>query len=285
MDEKLAKYAHGVLERRGVKIHLKCRLQNVTATGANFLDTVGNRPLFLPSRTCVSTIPSGPTAPIRELKLPLTGGRVPVDEFLRVPGYEGLWAAGDCVAVPQPDGITSPPTAQHALRQAKTCAHNLLASLRGAPLKKFDFTGLGKLGSLGRYCAVAEIKGHRLKGFLAWLLWRAVYLSKFPGLDRKLRVATDWLEDLVIPKDITGLCTREASEVRQEHFEPNDWIFRQGDFGDKVFFIVQGELEVVRDQERLNVLKAGDTFGEMALMSKSSRMARADAGGRYLRLA
>jgi NADH:quinone reductase (non-electrogenic) len=91
------------------------------------------------------------------------------------------------------------------LRQAKTCAENIVASYRGEPKKPFGFTGLGKLGSLGRRSAVAEILGFRFKGLFAWLLWRGVYVTKFPGLDGQLRLIADWILDVFLPRDITQL--------------------------------------------------------------------------------
>ena len=78
---------------------------------------------------------------------------------MEVPGAAGVWALGDCALVKQMDGIFSPPTAQHALRQAKTCAQNIVASMRGTKKRAFAFTGLGKMGSLGRRSAVAEFLG------------------------------------------------------------------------------------------------------------------------------
>src|SRR4029077_20740315 len=113
----------------------------------------------------------------------------------------------------QIDGIMSPPTAQHAIRQGKTCAHNILATIRGKPKKIFDFTGLGKLASLGHRSAVAEVMGIKLRGILAWLFWRGVYLSKFPGLDRKWRIFTDWCLDLFLPRDITEVRIFQAEAV------------------------------------------------------------------------
>ena len=133
-------------------------------------------------------------------------------------GQPCVWALGDCAAVPQPDGITSPPTAQHAVRQAKTCAANILAALRGTAPKRFAFTGLGKLASLGHRSAVAEVFGIKLRGTVAWLVWRAIYLAKFPGLDRKLRVFTDWFWDLFLPRDITEVRIFRPDAVVREHF-------------------------------------------------------------------
>jgi NADH:ubiquinone reductase (H+-translocating) len=122
----------------------------------------------------VVTVPAAPHPLVSNLPCALDRGRIRVTPSLDVPGASGVWALGDCAAVPQKDGITSPPTAQHALRQARTCASNILATIRGESLQPFAFTGLGKLASLGRHSAVAEVLGFRMRGFVAWLFWRSV---------------------------------------------------------------------------------------------------------------
>jgi len=130
---------------------------------------------------------------------------VVVEPTLAVPGHPGLWALGDCAAVPDlvsGDGKTCPPTAQYALRQAKTLARNIHASVRGRPLKPFRFTALGTLCVVGHHTACAEIRGLRFSGLFAWLLWRAIYLAKLPGLERKVHVLADWIVELFFPRDI-----------------------------------------------------------------------------------
>ena len=182
-----------------------------------------------------------------------------------MPGWSGVWAIGDCAAVKQIDGNISPPTAQHALRQAKTCAQNIVASFRGTKKTHFAFTGLGKLGSLGRRSAVAEILSFRFKGLFAWLLWRGVYVTKFPGLDGQLRLIADWILDVFLPRDITQLRLFHDEAVHREHFEEGEEVFSSGDFGDKVYFVVKGEAAVERDGAQLARLSSGDVFGEAAV--------------------
>jgi NADH:ubiquinone reductase (H+-translocating) len=131
------------------------------------------------------------------------------------------------------------------LRQAKTCAQNILASIRGTRKQVFAFTGLGKMGSLGRRSAVAEIFGIRLKGLLAWLLWRGVYVTKFPGLDGQLRLIADLILDIFLPRDITQFRLFQEEGVHREHFEPGERVFKEGDVGDKVYFIAKGEAIVL----------------------------------------
>src|SRR5262249_45356017 len=136
----------------------------------------------IPTRTLVSTVPSSPHPLLEALDLPKTkNGRLVVDGFLRAEGREDVWALGDCAQVPAPQGGFSPPTAQHAIRQAKTAARNIFVAIRGGESERFAFAGLGKMGSLGHRYAVAEILGLHVSGFLAWWLWRTIYLMKMPG--------------------------------------------------------------------------------------------------------
>ena len=148
-------------------------------------------------------------------------GRVLVDEFLRVRGLEGAWAAGDAAAVPDlTTGGLCPPTAQHALRQARRLARNLLAVLGGRPPTAFRYRNLGQLASLGRYRGVAEVLGLRLRGFPAWWLHRSYHLLMMPTLNRKVRIALDWTVGLLFPRDVVQLGSlhhpREAFERAAE---------------------------------------------------------------------
>lgn len=274
LGESLAKYAQKILVERGIEIRLNTRLQAVTAEGAVLQSKSSKDAEFIPARIVVATVPAAPHRLIEKLPVEKDkGGRVVVSAEMLVPGTSNLWAIGDCAAVPQPDGIMSPPTAQHALRQAKTCASNILATLRGTPMRRFSFTGLGKLASLGHRSAVAEVFGIKMHGFIAWVFWRAVYLSKFPGLDRKWRILTDWVLDIFLPRDITEVRIFHADSVSREHFHTGELVFNQDDFGDKVYVVVKGEADVLRDGHSLATLKASDIFGEMALISDQPRSA------------
>jgi NADH dehydrogenase len=130
-------------------------------------------------------------------------GAMIVDQHLAVPGLAGIWALGDCALVTDAKtGKPCPPTAQFALREAETLAHNIHASLHHRPLQPFHFDAVGLLCVVGHQTACAEIKGVRFSGFFAWILWRGIYLSKLPGAERKLRVLSDWIIDVFFPRDI-----------------------------------------------------------------------------------
>src|ERR1019366_5341713 len=99
----------------------------------------------------------------------------------------------------------SPATAQFAFRQGTTLGKNVFASLRGAQLQPFRYRYMGQLATIGEREAVAEIFGMHFKGFIAWWMWRTIYLAKLPGVVRKLRVMIDWTFDLIFPRDISQI--------------------------------------------------------------------------------
>ena len=138
-------------------------------------------------------------------------GRIVVDRTLRVEGVPGVWAAGDCAAVPYAHGVngTSPPTAQHALRQARVLAKNVVATLEGGTLRSFQYTNKGMLCSLGHYRGVANPFGVRITGFPAWFLHRTYHLAYMPTWSRKARIALDWTVALLFPRDIAQLGSLE----------------------------------------------------------------------------
>jgi CRP-like cAMP-binding protein len=113
----------------------------------------------------------------------------------------------------------------------------------------------------------------RLKGLLAWMLWRGIYVTKFPGLDGQLRLIADWILDAFLPRDITQLRLFHEENVHREHFEEGETIFSNGDTGDKVYFIVKGEATVERDGTSLATLHDGEVFGEAALLTRQPRNA------------
>ena len=199
------------------------------------------------TRTLISTVPSSPNPIVEQLGLPIARGRLECDATMAVKGCEGVWAVGDCALIPMPGGEPCPPTAQHAIRQAKLLAGNILASHTGAPLRSFAFTGLGKLGALGHHRAVAELPGGvRVAGLPAWLMWRGIYWSKLPGATRKTRVAISWLSDLVLPAHPVQLNLGGGHGATQAHYEPGETVFDEGDTGDSLYMILAGRVEVLK---------------------------------------
>ena len=141
-----------------------------------------------------------------------------------------IWAIGDSAAIPDlACGNTCPPTAQHALRQGKRLAKNIVASLDGGESQPFKYKPLGLLAGLGRHAAVAEIFGLKFSGFLAWWLWHTIYLMKLPSLERKIRVALDWTLDLFFPRNIVYSAPLHASRGPGITLVASDQAIRSAD--------------------------------------------------------
>jgi NADH dehydrogenase len=153
---------------------------------------------------------------LAKLPCPKERGRLKVNERLEVEGREGVvWALGDCALVPdiRRPGQFHPPTAQHAIREGKTIAHNVMAAIEGRPAVPFRFKMIGALAAIGRRAGVAEIFGLRFSGFVAWFLWRSIYLMKLPRFEKKLRVALDWTLDIFFSKDLVQYLTPAAPTI------------------------------------------------------------------------
>jgi NADH:quinone reductase (non-electrogenic) len=272
LPESLSLYAHRLLARRQVDIRLNTRLAAVTADEAILND--GTR---IPTKTVIATIGATPNPVLSALPCRKERGRIFVDEFLAVPGYPAVWALGDCAyVIDRNTGRPCPPTAQFAVRQGTCLATNIAASINGTEKRPFSFSALGMMGSLGHLSAVGVVFGVQVSGILAWLLWRAIYWAKLPGLTRKIHVAADWFWTLVLPRDLAQIDAAPSQSLTREHFEAGTEVFRYGDLGDRVYVIIDGEVEVVRQDESgrehaIARLSDGECFGEMALIADTPR--------------
>src|SRR5215470_407808 len=168
LSPRLGRYAQERLVERGVEIRAKTKVSCVRDKGVCLTDGTE-----IDAATIVWTAGTQPNPVVKTLPCKTEKGRVCVDETLRVPGWPGVWALGDCALVPDPaTGGFHPPTAQHAIRQGKVLARNILRELRGEPARPFRFRTIGQLASLGRRTGVAQIFGVHFSGFAAWWLWR-----------------------------------------------------------------------------------------------------------------
>jgi NADH:ubiquinone reductase (H+-translocating) len=216
LNDSLGRYAQKKLAERGVEIKVKTKVSSVSDSGVELSNGES-----IPTRAVIWTAGTSPNPVLNDLPCSKEMGRLRVNETLQVVGHSGLWAVGDCALVPNwQKGGYHPTTAQHALRQGKVLAKNLIASVRGEKLERFSFTTLGQLAAIGRRTGVANILGVNFSGFVAWWLWRTIYLSKLPRLEKKVRVALDWTLDLLFTKDLVqfntfrsqAISTRERSQ-------------------------------------------------------------------------
>lgn len=205
LSESLARYAQEKMEARGVRFRLGARLRDAQPGMVVLSDGE------ISAATLVWTAGTAPNPLIKSLPVAQDErGAVVVDSTFAVRGHTGLWALGDCAAVSDTKhGKTCPPTAQFALRQAEVLAKNIHAQLEGRPTRTFHFDSLGAMCVVGHQTACAELtvpfarsRSVRFSGLLAWLMWRGVYLSKLPGVERKIRVLMDWTVELFFPRDI-----------------------------------------------------------------------------------
>ncbi|WP_406197748.1 NAD(P)/FAD-dependent oxidoreductase [Streptomyces sp. NBC_01017] len=204
LSPQLGLYAQRKLGGRGIEFRLGARVSKATAE-----DITLDSGETIPTRTLAWTAGNRPNPLVQQVMPP----PLAVQPTMQVPGIPGLWALGDCARIPDLAGGFHPPTAQHAIREGKAVAKNIAAVLRGRRPVPFRFGGLGVLVSLGHRTAAGEIGGRRVSGFLAWVLWRSVYLSKLPSVEKRLRVLADWTLDLVFPRDI-ALSTESTKEDR-----------------------------------------------------------------------
>jgi NADH dehydrogenase len=209
LGEKLGTYAQRKLMERNVEIHSNCKVTAVTDRDVTLSDGTKVR-----TNTLVWTAGTRPNSLLDTLPCKKERGRVLVNECLEVPEWPGVWSLGDCAVVPdRKTGKSHPPTAQHALREGKVAAQNILATIRGDRKKPFLFSTLGLLAPIGRRTGVANILGVNFSGFIAWWLWRTIYLMKLPRFEKKVRVALDWTLDLIFSKDLVQFMTVRPSTI------------------------------------------------------------------------
>ena len=183
LSAELGDYALSKLRARGIEFLLNSRVTGATAHEV-LLEDGGP----VATRTLVWTAGNQPNPLLQGLPCERNrAGAVIVDSTLRVDGLNNVWAVGDCAEIPDVDheGQSYPPTAQHALREGKVLAENISAAISNKPLKNFRFRAIGVLVGLGHRTAAAEIRGRRFSGLLAWLMWRSIYLSKLPGMEKR----------------------------------------------------------------------------------------------------
>jgi len=209
LEDRLRAYAQNKLASRQVEIRLGARVEGFSGQAVRLTDGT-----TIPTNTLVWTAGISPNPLLQSLPCAKERGRLLVAESLELPDWPGVWALGDCAAIPdRKTGTFHPPTAQHAFRQAKVVAHNVTAFVRGAKKKAFNFSTVAQLAAIGQRTGVANILGINFSGFAAWWLWRTIYLSKLPRFEKKLRVAFDWTLDLIFSKDLVQFLDIRAPMV------------------------------------------------------------------------
>jgi NADH dehydrogenase len=190
------------LKHLGIKLFLNSRVTEVRSSAVVLKDGPS-----VPARTILWCAGVQPSPLLKACGLPLDpSGRVPVDEYLRVPGHENVFVLGDGALSTDPVSKKPlPPLGQVAFQQGDHTAKNLAYLLRGTPLRPFRYFNFGALVSVGERYAAVDLMGVRLTGFIGWFVWRSLYLTKMIGVSTKIRIMTDWTLDLLIERSIAQL--------------------------------------------------------------------------------
>ena len=212
LSRELGAFTLHKMRAQAVDVRLSARVLRVTDRDVE-LDS-GER---IEGGTIICTIGTQPNPLLDSISADKVRGRLLVNADLSVSGVPGLWAAGDCAsAINAFDGKVCPPTAQFAEAQARQLAANIIAYLKSEPTRAFRYRPKGQLSSVGHNKAVAEIFGLKLSGFIAWLMWRGLYLLRIPTLARKSRLFLEWNWAMLFPPDIAhfGLRRTHRSSAR-----------------------------------------------------------------------
>ncbi|MFI7142913.1 NAD(P)/FAD-dependent oxidoreductase [Streptomyces massasporeus] len=220
LGDKLGSSAQEILRRRGIEISLGTSIAKAGPEEVTFTDG-----RVIPTRTLIWTAGVVASPLIATLGAETVKGRLAVASEMNLPGEDGVFALGDSAAVPdlaKGDGAMCPPTAQHALRQGRHVADNVIASLRGQAMKPYVHKDLGLVVDLGGTDAVSKPLGIELRGLPAQAVARGYHWSALRTNVAKTRVMTNWLLNAVAGDDFvrTGFQARKAARLKD--FEYTD---------------------------------------------------------------
>ena len=223
-NEKLAKFALEKLHQRGIEVKVSTKLSSFSGEEVLIEDATPSTKdpsdqfsvNAIQTRTLVWTAGVTPVDIIKKSVFKTNRGGIVVDEFLQANDFPEVFAVGDCCYIM--DSKTNrplPPTAQNAESEAKIVAKNIHAIITNQPKEKFVYTPRGQMAVIGKRSAIASIFGIHLHGLFAWLLWRTIYLSKIPRLDKKVRIFLDWTIDLFFDRDIARLKVMREKPIEE----------------------------------------------------------------------
>jgi len=206
MRRGLSRFAKKCMKEEGIDIRLN---ETVAEIGSNYAVLGSGERIAAHTVVWCAGIAQNPLV-LEHADLPTDQrGYLKSEPDGRVAGFDNVWAIGDTAANPNPEGGVYPATAQSATRLGKQCAANIARTMNKQPTRAMSFREVGSLCSIGNHNAVAMVMGVSFSGFIAWWLWRTVYLFKMPGLSRKVRVALDWTVGLFFSRDYSELGLRK----------------------------------------------------------------------------
>jgi NADH dehydrogenase len=212
IDEELGRIALEKLKANGVEF-----IMNMHANGATQNSLKLDNGTTISSHTIIWTAGVAPEPLIKSLPCKHDkAGRIQTNSYLEVEEFPGVYALGDCASIPNPStGKPYPPTAQHAIREGRIAAKNVISTIkereeerrigRIARKEKCNYKTKGVMANIGNRNGVAIIFGIKIHGFIAWFLWRTFYLSNLPTAKKKLRVMIDWTMDLIFKPDVARI--------------------------------------------------------------------------------
>ena len=274
--DSLSEFALKKLRHNGLDVRLNTDVKEVTP---RYVRLGSGEQIHTGLTVCA--IGTAPVPLLKTIGLPLEHGRVKTEPDMRVPGFSNVWAFGDCAAVPNAwNGQISPPTAQFALRQAKQLGANLIRVQRGEPTKPFYFRPQGLLATIGHHNGVAEIYSLKFSGLVAWVLWRAVYLTKIPTFRRKLNVIVDWTWDIFFKPNLVEVRVPQDRQFKQAHYAAGDFVYRKGAPAGGFFVVKSGSAGLYLDETSATPLVTwtkGEHFGQGAFLDGSDRSIHPDS--------
>ncbi|MFF5899750.1 NAD(P)/FAD-dependent oxidoreductase [Streptomyces argenteolus] len=220
LGDKLGRSALEILRKRGIEVSLGVSVAEAGPDKVTFTDG-----RVLPCRTLIWTAGVAASPLVATLGAETVRGRLAVTPEMTLPGVDSVFALGDAAAVPdlaKGDGAICPPTAQHAMRQGRALADNIIARLRGRPLRPYVHKDLGLVVDLGGRDAVSKPLGIELKGLPAQAAARGYHWAALRTNVAKTRVMTNWLLNAIAGDDFvrTGFQARKQATLRD--FEYTD---------------------------------------------------------------
>ncbi len=261
LPESLSAYAHKKLLKRGIDIRLNT---GIARANRDYIETDKGEKIH--ALTTITTIGSAPLSFISKA-FELQRGKIEVNSQMQVLGHDNIWALGDAALIPMPSKKSAPdktqyapPTAQFAVREAKTLAHNLSQHLSGKTLTPFKYKPLGIMTSLGSYQGVAQIYQLKISGIVAWAMWRGIYITKVPGSIAKIRITLNWAMDYFFPRTLVQIASVKEELIEYAHFSKGDIICKPNEVLDYFYLIVSGSV-LCKDERGSHTLKSQQYFG------------------------
>lgn len=187
-EHTLCEYTHAQLQKKGVTVMLNATVTNIDSKGVHLKD--GS---IIPTETVVWTAGVKGELVKSDLKVEvMPNGRIMVDEYCRVPGYDDVFIIGD-LAYFLRNGKPLPMIAPVAMQQGKYVGNYLKRLAKGKPIKPFEYFDRGSMVAIGRNKAISQIDGLRVKGYIAWVIWIFIHIIYLIGFKNKLFVIINWV--------------------------------------------------------------------------------------------